>query len=286
MHVLRLCLAIAYLLVWDRPATAADPQPGGQAEQAPPLVEHVPAEEALAILGSPVAAPDGKAIGRLVDVLVDSSGTPQAAVIDVGGFMGVGARKIAVHWSVLHFAPANPKQPITLDLTLDQIKAAPEYPNPPKPAPVVLPVKAAGETGGGETSGSGTPGSAATGSGTAGSGTAGSGTAGSGTAGGGTAGGGTTGSGTPSTTPTGSSPTGSTATGTTPTGSAATGSAATGSTATGSTATGSTATGSTATGSTPTGSGATGNATTGSGTTGSGTTGGEPARQTTPPRPQ
>jgi hypothetical protein len=139
MHIFRLFLAVACLLACDRRAIAADPQPAAQVEHAPPQVEHVPPEIAFAILGSPVAAPDGKTIGRLVDVLVDASGTPQAGVIDVGGFMGVGARKIAVHWSALHFAPANPKQPITLDLTLDQIKAAPEYRNPAKPAPVVVP---------------------------------------------------------------------------------------------------------------------------------------------------
>ena len=105
-------------------------------------VERVPPEQALAILGSPVAEPDGKTVGRLVDVLVDDAGVPQAAVIDFGGFMGVGARKIAVHWSVLHFSPANPKQPITLNLTADQIKTAPEYINPAQPAPVVVPAQA------------------------------------------------------------------------------------------------------------------------------------------------
>jgi hypothetical protein len=152
MQVLRLCLAVAYLLVWDRPAMAADPQPP------PGQVEHVPPEEALAILGSPVTAPDGKEIGRLVDVLVDATGTPEAGVIDVGGFMGVGARKIAVHWSVLHFAPANAKQPITLDLTLDQLKAAPEYRNPAKPAPVVLPAPAAEPPAPGSSPASGAPG--------------------------------------------------------------------------------------------------------------------------------
>ena len=97
---------------------------------------------AFAILGSPVAGPDGKTVGRLVDVLVDDAGVPQAAVIDFGGFMGVGARKIAVHWSVLHFSPTNPKQPITLNLTADQIKTAPEYINPAQPAPVVVPAQA------------------------------------------------------------------------------------------------------------------------------------------------
>ena len=99
-------------------------------------VQHVPPEQAIAILGHGVADPTGKEIGRIVDVLVGDQ--PQAAVIDFGGFMGVGNRKIAVQWSALHFAPADAKQPITLYLTQDQLKAAPEYKDVAKPAPVVL----------------------------------------------------------------------------------------------------------------------------------------------------
>jgi PRC-barrel domain len=108
------------------------------AAQSPPPsnVQRVPPEQALAILGH--TDPSGKTIGRLVDVLVDNNGDPQAAVIDFGGFMGVGSRKIAVQWSTLHFAPANSKQPITLDLSQDQIKAAPEFKDTTKPAPVVV----------------------------------------------------------------------------------------------------------------------------------------------------
>jgi hypothetical protein len=110
------------------------------AAAAPPAgeVQHVPIDQTLAILGQKVADPDGKDIGRLVDVLVGDQGQPQAAVIDFGGFMGVGNRKIAVEWSVLHFAPGDAKHPITLDLTQDQIKAAPEYKDVTKPAPVVV----------------------------------------------------------------------------------------------------------------------------------------------------
>jgi hypothetical protein len=110
---------------------AAAPPPVGE-------VQHVPIDQALAILGHPVLDPDGKEVGRLVDVLVGDQGQPQAAVIDFGGFMGVGNRKIAVEWSALHFAPGDEKHPITLDLTQDQIKAAPEYKDVTKPAPVVV----------------------------------------------------------------------------------------------------------------------------------------------------
>jgi hypothetical protein len=101
-------------------------------------VQKVPPEQALAILGHMVADPDGKEIGRLVDVLVDRDGQPQAAVIDFGGFLGVGSRKIAVHWNTLHFVPSDPKHQITLNLTPDQIKAAPEFKDIAKPAPVVV----------------------------------------------------------------------------------------------------------------------------------------------------
>lgn len=101
-------------------------------------VQQVPPEEAMAILGRNVQGPDGKDIGRLVDVLVGQEGQPQAAVIDFGGFMGVGSRKIAVRWSALHFAPGDAKNPITLELTPDQIKGAPEYKDIAKPAPVVV----------------------------------------------------------------------------------------------------------------------------------------------------
>ncbi len=106
----------------------------------PPVgeVHTVPPEQAIAILGHTVADPSGKDVGRLVDVLVGDQGEPQAAVIDFGGFMGVGSRKIAVQWSALHFAPADPQHPITLDLGQDQIKAAPEYKDVAKPAPVVV----------------------------------------------------------------------------------------------------------------------------------------------------
>ncbi len=38
-------------------------------------------------------------------------------MIDFGGFLGVGSRKLAVHWSALRFNPAEGKHIITLDMT-------------------------------------------------------------------------------------------------------------------------------------------------------------------------
>lgn len=113
------------------------PVPGASA------VQSVAPETAEAILGQRVTDSGGKDLGRLVDVLVDANAQPQAAVIDFGGFMGVGNRKIAVHWSALHFNPGDPKRKITLEMTPDQIKAAPEFLNPNKAASVVTPAEPA-----------------------------------------------------------------------------------------------------------------------------------------------
>jgi hypothetical protein len=122
--------------------TPSSPQAATPAAVAPPpasSVQSVPPEEAEAILGRQVVDQNGKEIGRLVDVLVDYNGQPEAAVIDFGGFLGVGNRKVAVHWSTLHFSPAEGTHKIAVDMTPDQIKAAPAYTSPDKTASVVTP---------------------------------------------------------------------------------------------------------------------------------------------------
>jgi hypothetical protein len=129
---------IVSLLLLTAAAPEAPPAPA--ASKLPPTValKQVAPEEAMPVLGYRVVGPNGKDIARLVDVLVDPDGQPVAAVLDFGGFMGVGSRKIAVHWSALHFEPAETTHRITLSLTPDEIKAAPEYKDPEKPAPVVV----------------------------------------------------------------------------------------------------------------------------------------------------
>ena len=86
------------------------------------------AKDFVPILGKNVHSSTGEDMGRLVDVIVDTGGRPRAAIIDFGGFLGVGSRKIAVDWSVLKFVPGEPKgNVITVALTRDQVKAAPEF---------------------------------------------------------------------------------------------------------------------------------------------------------------
>jgi hypothetical protein len=145
---LRFPLLVSLLLL-GAAAPETPPAPAPAASKLPPTValKQVAPEEAMPILGRQVVAPDGKEVARLVDVLVDTDGKPVAAVLDFGGFMGLGTRKIAVHWGALQFEPAEITHQITLILTPDEIKAAPEYKDPAKPAPVVVPAVAAPKPG-------------------------------------------------------------------------------------------------------------------------------------------
>jgi PRC-barrel domain len=63
----------------------------------------LPYQDAQLVLGKEVRGPAGEDMGRIIDVLVDQTAHVRAAVIDFGGFLGVGNRKVVVDWSALHF---------------------------------------------------------------------------------------------------------------------------------------------------------------------------------------
>jgi hypothetical protein len=117
---------------------ATDPQPSQQQSPVPPGAPKEPtpppsvtiigARDAHGVLGRDVRSPTDEDMGRIVDVIVDRGGAVRAAVIDFGGFLGVGSRKIAVDWNALHFGRiASKSDSITLELTKAQVTAAPEY---------------------------------------------------------------------------------------------------------------------------------------------------------------
>lgn len=79
------------------------------------------------ILGRQVLDEEGTAAGRLVDFVVSASGEPLAGVVDVGGFMGIGTRRVAIAWSLLRFKQEIGDVQVVVALRLDEIAAAPEF---------------------------------------------------------------------------------------------------------------------------------------------------------------
>jgi PRC-barrel domain len=129
-----LALCSSPLRVWADGQSAQNTAPTSESPKASPGAGRtVPPSEILdpltvqAVLGREVRSVANENMGRIVDIVVDLSGQVRAAVIDFGGFLGVGSRKIAVDWSILRFGSGEKSDRVVVDLTRAQVKAAPEY---------------------------------------------------------------------------------------------------------------------------------------------------------------
>ena len=128
----RVAMATTALFLVTLALTAAlaenDNRATGPGNPPTPEVTILNKHEVQGVLGRDVRSATDENMGRIVDVLIDRTGQVRAAIIDFGGFLGVGSRKIAVDWNALHFPPPGKAgTQIVLELTRDQVKAAPEY---------------------------------------------------------------------------------------------------------------------------------------------------------------
>jgi len=119
-----------------KPAEAAKPSndTAKQAvnEQKPGFVQSQEADEwrGSKLIGTSVYGPDNKSIGDINDLIVDKSGAIKAAVIGVGGFLGVGEKEVAVPFSSLNVTRkpnSSSIDKITVSFTKDQLKNAPKF---------------------------------------------------------------------------------------------------------------------------------------------------------------
>ncbi|MHB2211777.1 PRC-barrel domain-containing protein [Methylobacterium sp. CM6257] len=108
------------------PAPQAQQQQQQQQQGTPATVLDTQDYESL--LGRSVRSAGGDELGRVIDIIIDKEGHPRAAIIDFGGFLGVGTRKIAVDWRALRFSPdGNKERKLSVALTRNQVRVSPEY---------------------------------------------------------------------------------------------------------------------------------------------------------------
>jgi hypothetical protein len=133
-----------------KPALKHKPKPVVRAPPpAPPTVAPPPAPaeasvklvegSSASILGKKVRGQDGDDLGRVVDILADQQGRVQIAVIESGGFLGVGNRRIAVDWSLLKFEPGDADAPVILNASKAKLQGTPEYKGSARPLALMAP---------------------------------------------------------------------------------------------------------------------------------------------------
>jgi sporulation protein YlmC with PRC-barrel domain len=155
----------------DNPPAPANPP---AQTQAPSGVNFVTSQDksqwrAPKLIGVGVYGSDDKQIGKIDDLLLDKNGSAQTIVIGVGGFLGFGKKDVAVPFSAIQWRTEVRKVPATdqptpmtatsgqpppmketnpaateasqgypdkaiLNVTLDELKAAPDFKYVPNPA--------------------------------------------------------------------------------------------------------------------------------------------------------
>ncbi len=125
------------------PATRSAPAAAGNAPAGGSAQVGLMPMPVMSILGKRVRGPQGEDLGRVVDVLADAGGQVRVAIIDFGGFLGVGDRRIAVDWPLLHFNAGGDNPAVVLNVGRDKLKAAPEYKDALHPQTLMEPAAAA-----------------------------------------------------------------------------------------------------------------------------------------------
>ncbi len=77
------------------------------------------------LLDRSVRGAENTEVGRVIDVLIGDDGHPAALELDVGGFMGLGNRRIAVAWGLFDLSKPEGSDPLRVALTEAEVKSAP-----------------------------------------------------------------------------------------------------------------------------------------------------------------
>ena len=80
------------------------------------------------LIGAKVVNKDGEAIGTISDLIVSQGNQIEGMILSVGGFLGIGEKKIGVRMGALKISTAEGKTSITLaTATKEVLSAVPAY---------------------------------------------------------------------------------------------------------------------------------------------------------------
>jgi sporulation protein YlmC with PRC-barrel domain len=123
------------------PATGEEPATTGSVATEAPLPPYEAATQEVAasqLIGASVYGSDDASIGEISDVLFDKTGNIEAAVVDVGGFLGIGEKPVGVAFDTLKVREdQNGKLSVMVAATQEQLESAPTFEEPAPAAATV-----------------------------------------------------------------------------------------------------------------------------------------------------
>jgi len=100
------------------------PWPAADPNRSPSAADEM---SGAAIIGATVQNQNHETVGKVQDVYVDSVGAIKKVVVSVGGFLGMGAKDVAVNWSDIRFSRDDESVVLTTTWTKDSLKEMPDY---------------------------------------------------------------------------------------------------------------------------------------------------------------
>lgn len=82
------------------------------------------------LIGADVKDTANEKIGDVSEVLVTTDGKVNAVIVSIGGFLGVGDRKVVMPWEQLRFSSEGSQLVVMTNATKESLKSLPEYQDP------------------------------------------------------------------------------------------------------------------------------------------------------------
>ena len=82
-------------------------------------------------LGRAVHGPGKQKVGTINNLLVDTTGRVVGVVMDVGGFLGIGGKEIAIAFEALFPVMEDGKEAFLVEMSKDQLASAPAFKRAP-----------------------------------------------------------------------------------------------------------------------------------------------------------
>lgn len=132
--MLRYILVTTSLLALSAPALAQTASTSPAAPAPPPAEQAVITQQdnsqvrVYRLIGSKVVGADGQTIGKVDDLLLDRDQKLAGVVVSVGGFLGVGAKSVALPPDRVDISQAyGDERVVKIEATKEQLSAAPAF---------------------------------------------------------------------------------------------------------------------------------------------------------------
>jgi len=129
--VMALALAISGTALAQAPTMDAKPsRPAGSETMAPIPGTGTAEVKGNKLIGADVKNTANEKIGDVDEVLVTTDGKVNAVIVSVGGFLGLGDRKVVMPWEQLRFSSEGSQLVVMTNATKESLKTLPEYQDP------------------------------------------------------------------------------------------------------------------------------------------------------------